>query len=230
MFTPYNSKASKYGLPLDSYATQFNDFVGTEAETVALTLVAPAGVAIRRVDRDVRINAEDRTAAADTAVWDVLVYHNGKSAEGTNFNIQEILPEGAVVNAVPDISYEEVLLDPDDDFFISQEDLQNGYNTIVATVEMYITPLPSIIIGPPPPPSPPVLVGSATLSYLIYKEFDAEVAVIAAEVFFADEVDLVVPVATVTPVLESVDAAETPDPGVATEYDRAVLLDPLIKG
>lgn len=231
MITPYNSKATKYGLPLTSYATQFNDIVSNEGAATSLTLVSPAGVAIRHVDRKIRVSINDHTGAANKASWRVRIYHAGKCSETTNFNIPEIQPEGGVTNASPDVSLVTTNADPDDDIFIDQEDLAVGYNTVVVETTTYN--ISFVIVGPGGGGGLSVgdgSLGRATFSYLIYKLFDADLSLVAPPTVSVEEAGPVTIISPPVITIEGSTAVETPQPNEAGSLQPAVLLDPLIKG
>lgn len=234
---PATAGPHTYTLPLSTVAGRVNPpkDLGSDAY---VSMEVPASVAIYELDQFIHFQLDDRTGLATFATWEVNIYHAGKSAEDVSFNIPDVLPTGAVVDHAPDLVLASGAIDPDDDFLVAQEDLAPGYNTLEVTVTLQDT------FVPPPSPSlfpslflslgddaPGDVVAVTTLSYLIFKAFDAEDAAVipAPLVATVSNPAVLVPLA-VSAVSESAPAVVSPNPVTAEQFVYAVALEPILKG
>lgn len=146
--TQYGKKAS---MPLRTYASELNPYKADfGSEDVYLSYRQPASVAIYNVLQLVVLEVEDRSKAGTLATWNVKIYHDALSPENGSFVLD--LESPAVERDFEEVSATAPVL-------IQQSDLQFGYNTVVAEVE---------VLG----------VGSSTVRYTVERRLRSEEAVL----------------------------------------------------
>ena len=230
----------QYSSPFQTLASQINDLKHAESLDFYISMAgedtglgtdpqrsSPPSASIYRLEQDFWAFAHDRTGNATNVEWTAEIYYDGKSRESVNFNVDHLKPTGSVTNATPDNTVAPTsLFQPEDQFTIDQEEFDPGYNTVVLTAVfklVEVTTSPEIIITVTD-------LGSAQMSFLLYKKFNADLAVVAVSPSAAVHSDR----ATVAPeagmVREDVPAVPGPDQDTASAYVEAVELEPIIRG